>query len=350
MKCPKCSFDQKYKDGMVCRSCSYRFALNPKEMPKITDYGFNKIIERLSGGGEYVFTKNQLLALLYRMSKKKNSFGMAAGCITGVFFGFFVFIGLGAILQLNPLGAGIIAAGVFAGIMFFAYRSKNRFSVDYTTLHKTIEDYNSLHPISKMVDGKTFENRPENGLEAELSDFAPEKILIVERNEVADMLILNRYHLENKTLVVSAQKYPKTAYNAAMEFLRLHPDIPVYVLHDASEKGAKLKNKLVKDASWNLSGKQVTDMGIHIEDVNKLDLPMWVPPLAGGKKSKMKITSKGKSDELAQEGFRMPFDAAPPIALMGGIGMAMVLGSAMLSDAYMDEQKLQDDKGSGGFG
>jgi len=62
--------NQKYKEGMVCKSCRYRFALNPKTTPYITDMAFKNAIDRVSGNGQYHFTYNQLFAQVYRIKKR----------------------------------------------------------------------------------------------------------------------------------------------------------------------------------------------------------------------------------------------------------------------------------------
>jgi len=70
MKCPECMNNQRYKEGMVCKSCRYRFAFDPYDCTGITDMAFKNAIDRVSGNGQYYFTYNQIFVQVYRIIKK----------------------------------------------------------------------------------------------------------------------------------------------------------------------------------------------------------------------------------------------------------------------------------------
>ena len=115
MKCPKCTNNQKYKDGMTCNFCGYIFALNPKVWPNITDMAMNNVIRDLSGPEEYYFTSNQLISRLYRTLRKKQR---SAGIVGTILF-FIVVLVLTVIFTENNIIPEIIvgAIAVFAVVM-----------------------------------------------------------------------------------------------------------------------------------------------------------------------------------------------------------------------------------------
>ena len=130
-----------------------------------------------------------------------------------------------------------------------------------------LQRYRQAHPIAELADGQAFLQQPpvEN---LEDARYAPERILVVERDDLVDMLVRNRFHANHKTAVISRSGYPRRVVEACRHFLRQHPDIPVQLLHDASLKGFNLKAQLEADARWPLAGQRLVDIGLSA-DVTK---------------------------------------------------------------------------------
>jgi len=214
---------------------------------------------------------------------------------------------------------------------------------------ETISTYRNLHHIDRLVEGRAFPKPSTEAFDYEIFQYAPDRILIVEWDDIADMLILNRFHLENKTLVVSAQKYPEHAFRVCQRFLSQHPEIPVMLIHDASKEGLRMKESLLSDGFWSLRGKNVQDLGLFPQDAEHLMRPMWLPRYDYGK-----ILCTGKTaDENISQGYIMPVDIAPPRAMMGAVSLAAVSGLALLSEEFLAEQQRDASSGSffgGGFG
>ncbi|MDM8549989.1 hypothetical protein QUF72_07935 [Desulfobacterales bacterium HSG2] len=350
MKCPECDHNQKYVDGMTCGSCGYRFALNPKETPKLTDIAIRKMIDRVSGEGEYYFTYNQLLAQIHRRFAGP-AYG-CAGCL-GILI-FLIILVPAEFLLIGYFTADLTTVVVVTSVMlilpiavclYITRRFRIGPGVSISEARGKINTCHSVHPIKKMVDGKAFENLKSEEFDEEIFQYAPDRILIVERNDIADMLLLNRFHLENKTLVVSEEKYPLRAFRACREYLSLYPDMEVALMHDASEKGLGMKKRILSDPNWNLEEKNVRDLGLFPEDLVHLKTPMWIPK----KMALEKILPKGDPMENIRKGYTMPFDVAPAKAMMGTMVLAVTLGVALLSEELLAEREDKDN-GGGGFG
>jgi len=56
---------------MVC-ICGYRFALDPRQPPNISDIVLKNAVDKVSDNHNYYFTYNQLYAQVYRTLKKKK--------------------------------------------------------------------------------------------------------------------------------------------------------------------------------------------------------------------------------------------------------------------------------------
>ncbi|MDM8549186.1 hypothetical protein QUF72_03875 [Desulfobacterales bacterium HSG2] len=354
MKCPQCMNNQRYMDGMICRSCGYHFALNPKKTPYITDMALKNVIDRVSGNGQYHFTYIQLFAQIYRVIKKKRKLhGYQIGCL--IFLLYFLFPGgfVIAVLQISeaPFARGLFVLYAVLGISGLVWFARHPLKVPYSSVSETISTYRKLHPTDRLVEGRAFRKPSSESFDEEIFQYAPDRILIVEHIDIADMLILNRFHLENKTLVVSGHKYPEHAFRACQQFLSQHPDIPVMLIHDASEKGLRMKKRLLSDKFWNLRGKNVRDLGLFPRDADRLRRPMWLPRAASVHRKI--LCARKTADENISQGYRMPVDIASPRAMMGAVSLAAASGLALLSEELLAEQQRDASSGSffgGGFG
>jgi hypothetical protein len=224
---------------------------------------------------------------------------------------------------------------------------------------ETIHKYARQNPLEQQVDGSRFKEKSPEELDHELFRFTPERILIVERNDIADMLLLNRFYLDQKTLVVSMHRYPEPAYQAAEHFLSENPYFPIHIMHDASKEGFKMKESLETHRDWKLNGKDITDLGLFIDDVSQLKNPIWRP--TGRTAFTEGDPGPGNKDprDIIAAGYRMPVDVAPPRAFMHIGSLAVGAWSAMLTPELLDDRTpiLDDDScdvviggGFGGFG
>jgi hypothetical protein len=167
------------------------------------------------------------------------------------------------------------------------------------------------------------------------------------------MLLLNRFHFDNKTLVLSSYRYPTMAFKALCEILENFPDIPIYLLHDASAEGVRMKERLQADPKWPLKGKNVHDLGIFPDEVREIKNPVWIP--SGRRHASAGQAGMPTSVPAAniQQGFRMPVDVVPPTALLGVAGAGVLTGYSLLGNDMQEYRKQQGssrDAFTAGFG
>lgn len=343
MKCPSCLADHKKSEGAICKSCGYEFVLDPKTSPYLSDYSVKKTIDRLSASGQYYFTFNQLYAALAKPAEKKSKTARFGYIILGVFGCVFSFFVLKGILHWS---VALAAIAVIAGLIIRMLLKPS--IVPHEKLFAALNTYKSHHPIPFLADGNRFRGDvPKERLKEELFQYAPERILIVQSDDMVDMLVLNRFHVENKTAVVGASKYPLHVFKACQRFLEKKPDIPIAIVHDVSREGIRLRDKLMADPSWNLGDKEVTDLGLSISDAEKMKKPMWIP-------ATREVAAKGggagskPAAEMVGDGMSVPLDTAAPKVMLGVMGMAAIGGLALMSTELLAQRQIAGATDSGG--
>lgn len=319
MRCPQCNHQQKYQSGTRCGQCHYRFLFR-KKSDRISDFSFRQIIERLSDHGQQAFTATQLALAICRYWRKQylGVIGYSVGItMISLFIGFIVRPKVGVMVFLT-----------LAVIAFLLHRF-GRTHIDFSQARKLVDRYHQVHPISVLADGHAFQQSPESADFRELH-YAPERILVVERDDLVDMLIRNRFHLNHKTAVVSCTGYPNKVFAACQEFLRHHPNTPVQVLHDASAPGFGLTTQLAADPKWEFARRSLVDLGISRAALQNRYLLPWLPVNS----SKRGVFSNDPLKMLSA-GHRMPIDYVGPKPLLSLLGTAVVGGALLLvaSDA-----------------
>ncbi len=342
MKCPLCSEKTKYSTGVVCK-CGYKFALDPSHEPYISNKAMQSVISKLSGDGKRLFTNNQLYAALYKLVSKKKSYKIRAGavfvaialCISAVF----LWVG-------HSPGAAVVPLLIGAPIVFLTLRRKP--VPKHDTLVPAINEYRRIHPLTTLADGHRFKKDwTREDLKQELFNYAPERMLIVQTDDMVDMLVGNKFHFETKTVIVSASKYPEHVFKACRTFLQKNPDLKIFILHDASRDGLRLKEKIETDPTWNLGDRKITDLGLSAEDVKNVKDPIWIPTRGGSSAAPADATA----EEKINQGMKFPVDFVAPAAMIGILGTAIVAGLMFMSPELLAAQAAK--KGtdsSGGFG
>jgi hypothetical protein len=272
------------------------------------------------------------------IGRKQNIGGVGFGCLVMIFF-FWVIISFIAGLY-GFIAVVMLSLVILTTLMIFAR------NLDFQKVQTDIQRYHKIHPIEQMVDGKAFVKTPDNGVEltpkiSSLNDkaiivpkldeelfLAPEQILIVERDEMVDMLIRNRFHLETKTVVVSQSGYPTAVFEACPQFVKNNPKMPVQVLHDASVNSFGLLNRIRRDPKWQFARDNLVDIGLTEKHLGDKILRPWFPKT----KDKKVIFSKDYK-KMLQQGRSFPIDGLPPKLLLSQLSAAVVAGVLTLAIA-----------------
>lgn len=316
MRCPDCNHNQRYRDGTRCGHCGYQFILR-KKSDGLSDHGLRQITRRLSDNGQYAFTETQLLLEICRHWRRSMTKEMIIGLVIVVaLMGLFGFVS----------GLWLVGAIVCSILLFWIIWGSQRRKVDLPLpkARKLLQRYRQAHPIKELADGKAF--LQQTLAEAPYGEaYAPERILIVERNEWVDLLVRNRFHLSYKTAVLSRSGYPQRVLEACRAFLRQHPQTPVQLLHDASLAGFNLKAQLASDPNWPLAGSTLTDLGLSKETIQNAGQLPWLP---ANSQNKGRLSTDAA--KMLNAHYRVPLDCLGPKASLSLIGAALIGGALLL--------------------
>ncbi len=271
MKCPKCSYNQKVKFGLTCGSCKYKFAFNPKEKPYLSDGKFNAILRKASADGSQYFTLNQLYFAYCRFMAKKTK--SLLGCSTVAMV---ISIILAGIYLATDAGVAF-GFGVFSGfvalVTFLAWLSSRKPHL------KTAEDFKKgalqrweklRGPLEKLVREPRLHQPPDNGQFSDLYDYGVSRLLIVQHDILVDLFVLNRWHVAQQALVIAESGYPTYLRDLAKEALARQPDLPIFLLHDASPEGLGMMGRVQRDPRLPVKGHPIVDMGLFEADAQKI--------------------------------------------------------------------------------
>ena len=333
MKCPQCSKDHKRKEGMTC-TCGYRFAIDPKEAStyRITDGKLMAAVRGASGNGTFHFTKNQLYS---RMAKNMApTFGarVASGIIGAVFIGGSLFFG--NMIQRDH-GDPVIL--LIPAILFLI----GCFCIKYMLLpgpglkRKVFDTvFNQWKSAGKEVPGLVEHPRmslpPPQWEEDDIYSYGVERILVVQHDILVDLLVLNEFHAQQGTLVLSEQGYPIYLVKLANRFLDETPDLPIYLLHDSTPEGALMKGRVETSKHLRVGGHPVIDLGIFPNDVKRMKVLRPLQP--------------------KRQNYAVPVDYLPYPNLSGAIGVGLLEGIvfAEMLDRAVDPTSAQDSGSSFG--
>lgn len=315
MRCPECKHNQKYRDGTRCGTCNYRFVFRKKN-DRISDFTFRQISQRLSDDGHQAFTVTQLALAICR-HWRKHYLGPIGYSIIILLIS--VFVGL---MAHPKVGLGVFLA---LSVLAMLLHRWGKTGLPFGEARKLVERYHQAHPIAALADGRAFQRNTES-VDLEDLSYAPERILVVERDDLVDMLIRNRFHLNHKSVVVSRTGYPEKVFAACREFLKNHPNTPVQILHDASPPGFALTAQLSTEPKWDFAQRSLVDLGISRTSLQGGSLLPWLPPPAAKRGA-----FSGNSTKMLSTGHRMPIDYVGPKPLLSLLGTAVVGGALLLA-------------------
>lgn len=321
MKCPECQHQHPAKYGQTCGRCGYQFAFNPKSSDTIgmTDGKFLSFIKAASKDGTQYFTGNQLYSAYCRRQSTSRW--------PAIFFGVIVLVIGGGItlFAAKILGYGMLVFGLLL-ILGAILGSRNVMSSEQFE-QLTQKFRQSGKPIEKLIDQPELNEPPPNWPEPDIYDYGVERILIVQRDILVDLFVKNEIHTTQRTLIISEKGYPQYLLPVAVKLLEERPDLPVFLLHDATEIGTRMKDRLVRKDLLPVENHPITDLGLFPEDFQEL--------------------KRTKNFDSANEARELPVDALMMPFLAGGLAAAFTGGLAF-SDLIAQEAATTYSGGSDG--
>lgn len=95
-------------------------------------------------------------------------------------------------------------------------------------------------------------------------------VLICDHDAIAQFLIANGFCEQNQCAVISISGYPQSVFNRIQPMLRQNPNLPIYVLHNASPSGVSLIAQLREHEEWfQNQDVKIYDLGLRPRQVWK---------------------------------------------------------------------------------
>ena len=297
MKCLHCYRNHPHRDGMQCK-CGYRFALDPKT-DRVSDRRFVSYINRASCNGTYSFTENQL----YTAARRKELTAPISGTTALVFVGLFAVCAILTVvlhpifllLSVVTLAMTILGVGYWIWFRHIKQLSASRFTgwlCKYARAHG---------PIKGMIRTAALSEPPPEADEPDIYDYGVERVLIVQRPILVDLLIANKIHVTNRAVIASGDGYPSYISGIVDKLVEDSPTLPVFLLHDSDAKG--LQWLATQTERFQSPGRPVIDMGLNSET--------------------LKMIRKLGPLKLEKKQHLVPVDALPMAMLANGIALSM---------------------------
>lgn len=257
MKCPNCLAEIKYRErsNNKCTKCDGTFVFEPKTHSlNLTDTFFSKTVDRLSANGTIFFTLEQFqFALNRKRFRQADSFPF-----------FFVVAILTTILTfvfLAPFGVFVI---IFWTI-FLVYK-KLTSTVTVEMKQNLSEFYDDVLMPWKRVHTFSPSNLITGNFENEDLGNSLQGFLLCDKKSTVNFLLANKTESFLRVSITDEIDLPQ---------IKNRPDLPVFVLHDASIDGYKFFEKAEKLYEKNT---EIFDIGLQPNDVKQFDLEIFREP------------------------------------------------------------------------
>lgn len=188
----------------------------------------------------------------------------------GAFVAAFFILGVALIVFLNSRGAGLFIFGIGMLFLTFAYFYRPRVMPQkkFAGLIKQWE--RTGKDIPGLIREPSLHTPPPTWQEDDIYDYGVERILIVQRDILVDVLVRNEIHTEQRMLVMSETGYPNYLIEIANRLLQERPDLPVFLLHDASEEGVQMRRRIANLDWLKVDASRVIDVGFTPKDFDKI--------------------------------------------------------------------------------
>ena len=129
---------------------------------------------------------------------------------------------------------------------------------------------NSGKSIENLIEIPSLGKRPAQASEDDIFDYGVERVLIVQRDLLVDLLVKNNQHAEQRMLVIAESSYPDYLVPQLQRVMASRPDLPIYLLHDADAKGTQMRDRIARLDWLPLRAHPVIDLGYFPEDYKQL--------------------------------------------------------------------------------
>lgn len=289
MRCPECRNNQKKSQGTTCGGCGYVFKLVPTENAGIGDHRMISLLETASANGTWAVTPNQLYAVYARKPGKSALVPLVLFVVTAA-----AAIAIAALARGDgKIMALFFGLAAFVALVVAVLRTKQGPPARepfLAVVQRWIQRGGKHAELVLREDERLLAEPPPEWREPDVYDYGVTRLVIVERDALADLLVRNGLHTTEQALVLSASGYPDYLLRAAEKALREGPTLPVFVLHDALPAGTALEQPWWWRISRKLSfeGHPVIDLGLSEADIPRMP---FLSRLAGAGSGRLPLDS-----------------------------------------------------------
>jgi hypothetical protein len=323
MKCLKCNTDSKRSeraDGK-CPKCGHIFVFEPQN-DKITDLAFRAVLDDVSARDTLQYTQGQLYFAFNRRLGKKFSPDVLSGVLS--FFSIVAIIG--GIIGASTGSFWMMCLFILglAMILFVAIRGRRplkEVAVDRQTFHALFQRWVAVNknPKGLINEDKARVKSLNEQQRKELSKYSFDRLLIVERDLIAVMLIRNNFHFENNCAILSLDGYPgNETREMVLSMANQNPALKVFLAHDASADGCAALARL-RAKGWLADDKvAVSDLGLRPSQVMAMKRALITRDAAipTGAQAEALAWLDAKERAWLNKGNAMSIDTLSPASLM----------------------------------
>ncbi len=255
MICPKCSYNQKYSDGMYCSKCHRNFIFNPK-VNDYNDYKFKLLEERVSHKSTLFYTENQLyIGYLHSIKfRLRENIGLV------IFFIFLVIVLIA------------VKAYLFLIFLLFIIPSSKLFGKENMSgdeFRRRVSTWNRQEALHNLIQEPGMHDAPASFPEDDLYDYGVEAVLIVDQDIYVDLFVRNKCHIEAKVVVISQNGYPNYLVKKVQRILDENEQAKIYYIHDTTTDFAAMQ-QAVRSFLTVPSTAEENDLGLFQEDIKNI--------------------------------------------------------------------------------
>ena len=364
MQCPHCAANLLYRErgGRRCSKCKQKFAFEPKTSPlKLHDLRFRRVLEKISANGTVWYTPSQLHHALARkvVAEKKTGCG-PVGCVALIVAG-------GLIVFASQFSeVALILAIMVCAVLIIAATVIERKRPLRAKLPMPPRDFSK-----RVLDEwhKTYHVVPQGLLTSEhpahTSAYVPppSQLTAVLACPERDILLCLRANGVSQQYGVGLlpTEGPFTQHEEALlTTLRSRPDLPLFLLHDASLAGVLLPQTIGMSLGLRVEHR-IVDLGLRPNHVLKYKLMQLGEKPSSELLSiltrRMNATTGAKAllsvaeFEWLKKGYYSPILAVNPTRLLRVVYNAVTeqMRRSQLSKPFDPEQQAQKQAQAVGF-
>jgi len=264
-----------------CKNCGEKFVFEPRGSDPITDLAFQRAIDAVSDDGRLAWLERHLYYEVARRVRKRRFWHLVT--------------------------------------------RRALISLDYADFQRLLARWTARMgaPRGRLERGAFAADLRAEPLALDAGDYAFERLLVVDEDDIADFLLANGFHADHKCVVLSARGYPAWAYELLVPRLREQPPATVAVLHDADLEGCGLRTTVQRDQRWfgGVDALEVVEAGLRPANARR-----FRGVLLEGQTVHVPAESVSVDEAKWLRKYRLELEAARPRALLTVLAAMLIRG------------------------